>query len=113
MRTRNFLPTHSDIRPFLPSKSKLVQSHDRVSTLEETLDDNTERLRALEGETMNLEREKSVLELERAKQEQMLKDGRLVERSAVAAELGRYARPFFLHSYAVAQRLYLVSWRNP
>jgi septal ring factor EnvC (AmiA/AmiB activator) len=72
--------------------SKLVQSHDRVSNLEETLDDNTERLRALEGERMNLEREKSVLELERAKQEQMVKDGRLVERSAVAAELNRYVQ---------------------
>lgn len=69
--------------------SKLVQSYDRVSTLEETLDDNTERLRAIEGERMNLEREKSVLEMERAKQEQMVKDGRLVERSAVAAELTR------------------------
>jgi hypothetical protein len=73
--------------------SKLVQSYDRVSTLEETLDDNTERLRALEGERMNLEREKSVLEMERAKQEEMVKDGRLVERSAVAAELSRYVHP--------------------
>ncbi len=70
--------------------SKLVQSYDRVSTLEETLDDNTERLQALEGERMNLEREKSVIEMEMAKHDQMLKDGRLVERSAVATELSRY-----------------------
>jgi len=69
--------------------SKLVQSYDRVSTLEETLDENTERLRALEGERMNLEREKNVLELEHAKHDQMLRDGRLVESSAVAAELSR------------------------
>jgi hypothetical protein len=78
--------------------SKLVQSYDRVSTLEETLDENTEQLQTLEGERMNLEREKSVLELERAKQEQMLKDGRLVERSAVATELSRYVHPFGIYA---------------
>ncbi|KIM20301.1 hypothetical protein M408DRAFT_37946, partial [Serendipita vermifera MAFF 305830] len=75
--------------------SKLVQSYDRVSTLEETLDDNTERLRAIEGERMNLEREKSVLEMERAKQEQMVKDGRLVERSAMESELSDLSANLF------------------
>jgi len=89
--------------------SKLVQSYDRVSTLEETLDDNTERLRALEGERMNLEREKSVLEMEKAKQEQMVKDGRLVERSAVAAELNRYVPIIALYRSLL---FFPVSWRS-
>lgn len=70
--------------------SKLVQSYDRVSQLEETLDENTEKMSALEGERMNLEREKSVLEVEREKHGELVRTGKLVERSAVAAELNRF-----------------------
>jgi hypothetical protein len=59
--------------------SKLVQSYDRVSNLEETLDENTEKLQALDGERMNLGREKSVLELEKERHEEMLRTGKIVE----------------------------------
>ncbi|KAG8831725.1 hypothetical protein FRC18_006103 [Serendipita sp. 400] len=69
--------------------TKLVQSYDRVSQLEETLDENNEKLRALDGERINLEREKDVLERERIKHEEMLRDGQLVERKAVAEEMSR------------------------
>lgn len=75
--------------------SKLVQSYDRVSHLEETLDENTEKLQALEGERLNLENEKVVLEIERNKYEGMLKDGSLVERATIAAELNRYVAMLF------------------
>lgn len=69
--------------------SKLVQSYDRMSNLEETLDENNERLRALEGEKVNLEREKSILEVEKQKHENAIKDGRLVERTSIAEEMNR------------------------
>ncbi|KAG8817425.1 hypothetical protein FRC17_011238 [Serendipita sp. 399] len=69
--------------------TKLVQSYDRVSELEETLDENHEKFRALDGERMNLEREKEVLEREKEKHDEMLRDGRLVERKAVAEEMTR------------------------
>lgn len=91
--------------------SKLVQSYDRVSHLEETLDENTEKLSALEGERMNLEREKSVLELEKEKHVEMLRTGKIVERSAVATELSRCVE---ISSGEVVQTDSLIdSWKNP
>ena len=90
--------------------SKLVQSYDRVSNLEETLDENTEKLHALDGERMNLEREKSVLELEKERHEEMLRTGKIVERSAIAAELSRFVEI----SYGEVQTdKTIASWKNP
>jgi hypothetical protein len=62
--------------------------------LEETLDDHSEQMRALVGEKMNLERELQTQEIENRKHEEMLRDGKLVERTAVAAELNRYVLSF-------------------
>jgi hypothetical protein len=67
----------------------------------------------LEEERKNLEREKSVLELERAKQELMLKDGRLVERSVVAAELSRYVPLRVLSSHSTDTHSPIPSLINP
>jgi hypothetical protein len=80
--------------------SKPVQSYNRVSTSKRRstiTPSGSVRLR--ESGPISREREKGVLELERAKQEQMVKNGRLVERSAAAAELSWYLPRRILSSH--------------
>ncbi|KAG8762655.1 hypothetical protein FRC11_008194, partial [Ceratobasidium sp. 423] len=62
--------------------SKLVQSYDRVSTLEETLDNTSESLKAAKARI-------SELEAAKAEHEAALETGVLVEREHVAHELSR------------------------
>ncbi|CAE7070298.1 unnamed protein product [Rhizoctonia solani] len=62
--------------------SKLVQSYDRVSTLEETLDNTSESLNAAKARVKELEAAK-------AEHEAALETGLLVEREHVAHELSR------------------------
>jgi hypothetical protein len=62
--------------------SKLVQSYDRMSTVEDELDDSRQAMTLLETKAISLEGE-------RDEQVNMVKNGVLVERAAVAAELTR------------------------